>query len=108
VEEVRGWEGVHLRPLFGWRGLMVGRHVFGCCHPREEPLLVWTKLPEPLWARAMATPLARPHPFNFARWLELRAATPDDLETILTWLHRAYEWVRSGEPPSWDVEEDLL
>ena len=58
VEEVRGWEGVRLRPLFGWRGFMVGRLVFGCCHPREEPLRVWTKLPEPrlfaglLWNKA--------------------------------------------------------
>ena len=107
IEEVRGWEGVRLSPLFGWRGFMVGRRVFGCCHPREEPLRVWTKLPEPLWTEAMATPLARPHPLNFRCWLELRAATDEETEAVLHWLHHAYEWVRNGERPSWSMEGDL-
>jgi hypothetical protein len=97
IDEVAEWEGVRLRPLFGWRGFMVGRRVFGCCHPDPGVLLVWTKLPEPLWEEAMASPLARPHPFNFQRWLELRAATEEETEAVLKWLHHAYEWVRDGE-----------
>ena len=105
VEEVRDWEGVRLRPLFGWRGFLVGRRVFGCCSPGEGDLRVWTKLPEPLWEEAMATPLARPHPFTFKHWLELRAASADDLEVVLTWLHQAYDWVRLGEPASTDTTQ---
>jgi hypothetical protein len=97
---VREWEGVHPRPLFGWRGFMVGRRVFGCCHPEDAELVVWTKLPPPEWEEAMATPLARQHPLNFRHWLELRVADAGELETVLSWLHQAYEWVRDGEPPS--------
>jgi hypothetical protein len=97
-EEVRCWEGVRRRPLFGWRGFLVGRRVFGCCHAEADALQVWTKLPEPLWGEAMATPLARPHPFNFKCWLELRAVDPEELESVLQWLHHAYDWVRNGEP----------
>jgi hypothetical protein len=97
-EEVSAWVGVRRRPLFGWRGFLVGRRVFGCCHVEGEGLQVWTKLPEPLWAEAMESPLAHPHPFNFRSWLELRAAEPEELDAVLQWLHHAYDWVRVGEP----------
>jgi len=97
IAEVRGWEGVRLRPLFGWRGFLVGRRVFGCCTPGEGELRLWTKLPPSLWDEAMAMPYARPHPFTFRHWLELRAATPDDVAVLLSWLHHAYQWVRDGE-----------
>jgi hypothetical protein len=36
--------------------------------------------------------------FNFRQWLELRPASPEELDAVLAWLHRAYEWVRDGEP----------
>jgi hypothetical protein len=98
IEEVRGWEGVRLRPLFGWRGFLAGRRVFGCCSSATGELRVWTKLPEPLWEAAMATAHAHPHPLGFARWLELRATTSDDVDAVLSWLHSAYDWVRRGEP----------
>ena len=97
-EEVGGWEGVRRRPLFGWRGFLVGRRVFGCCHAEGERLQVWTKLPEPLWGEAMSTPVAYPHPFNFRSWLELRVADLGELDSVLRWLHHAYDWVKVGEP----------
>ncbi|HZU29294.1 MAG TPA: hypothetical protein VFA04_27475 [Bryobacteraceae bacterium] len=95
-DELRGWPGVSLRPMFGMTGLYRGEKIFAAL-PRTRSIggpnsliLRFDPLPPALAQRMAADPRIganRPG----ARWCSFEVASPEDLNDALAWLGDAYE-----------------
>jgi len=99
-DEIAGWPGLTMRPMFGMTGLYRGKRIFAAL-PRTRTLgtpnsiiFRFDPLPPSLARRAKADERIR---FGQpgARWYSFELSSAEELNDALWWLNRAYEATRS-------------
>jgi len=99
-EEVGGWTGARIAPMFGRWGYFVGEHLFACFPLRLKEHDLWLRLAPADQTRALALDGFRPHRRFAARgWVECEVRSPADLRRVLPWLRRSYEATRRSDTP---------
>ena len=90
-EELGGWDGVRITPMFGRWGYFVRDELFACFPLREKEHDLWIRLTPMDQARALGEDGVRPHR-RFARrgWIEMNVETGDEMYRALRWLRRAH------------------
>lgn len=102
--ELFGWPGITMRPMMGclsfFRGQqMLGSYVNRALSKRKpewmnragEPTLVWIRLGQADFRRALRRPGVVPSRLGFAGWIEIPLASRRHLEEAVRWFGRSYE-----------------
>jgi hypothetical protein len=98
-EQLGGWSGVRITPMFGRWGYFVGEHLFACFPLRVKEHDLWMRLTPADQARALRVAGFRPHRRFAARgWIECDVESPTDVSRALPWLRRSYQTARGATP----------
>lgn len=102
--ELLGWPGVTIRPMMGCPSFFRGKQMLGSYVNRalskrklewmnrvEEPALVWIRLGEADFQRALRRPGVIPSRLGFVGWIEIPLASRLHLEEAVRWFGRTYE-----------------
>jgi len=88
---------VSTRPMLGGRGYFVGDRLFAAHYGG-----IATKLPDPDREEDLASQLASPFTpvpgRRFGNWVRFPLNGLNEVETLLPWLHKAYEYVLVTPP----------
>lgn len=96
-EQLGGWSGVRITPMFGRWGYFVGAHLFACFPLRVKEHDLWVRLTPADQARALRVAGVRPHRRFAARgWIECDVESPADVSRALPWLRRSYQTARGA------------
>ena len=94
-DQLGGWTGVRITPMFGRWGYFAGDILFGTFPLREKDHDLWIRLSATDQARALSVRGVRPHRRFAARgWIEYDVSSPAELSEALRWLRRGYETAR--------------
>jgi len=91
------WDDVSTRPMFGGRGYFVEDRLFAAFYDG-----IATKLPDQDREEVLNSP--KPTPFTptpgrrFGNWVRFPLEGPDEVETLLPWLRKTFEYVQLTPP----------
>ena len=91
------WDDVSTRRMFGGRGYFVEDRLFAAFYDG-----IATKLPdqdrEEVLNSRKTTPFTPTPGRRFGNWVRFPLEGPDEVETLLPWLRKAYEYVQVTPP----------